>query len=239
MQRFASYLALASILSVAMLVPMGARAPLGHSADSVMLIYLLTLCGISTLLGALAAGSTYSLLGMSRESMAMMTLEPVLAVAVVFSAVQHGTLSLGGIYSGVLHLDELHLSGFVMLGVVLAAMQAFAGRLPFDISEAETELMEGPIIEYSGPKLALFKLTQMTKLFVYSALVVGLFIPWGNGWWYPAALGIFLVKVLVIMIGVGVVAAAHGRYRIDQALQYYAGLFMLSIVALGMAFSGY
>ncbi len=58
-----------------------------------------------------------------------------------------------------------------MLGVMLLSFQAFVQRVPFDISEAETELMEGPLMEYSGPKLALFKYAQMAKLVIYSALV--------------------------------------------------------------------
>ena len=56
MQRFAAYLSLATILSVALLVPMGGRVPLQSGGDAILLIYLLTLCGISSLIAALAAG---------------------------------------------------------------------------------------------------------------------------------------------------------------------------------------
>ena len=51
-----------------------------------------------------------------------------------------------------------------MLAVMLLSFQAFVQRVPFDIAEAETELMEGPLMEYSGPKLALFKYAQMVRL---------------------------------------------------------------------------
>ncbi len=100
MQRFAAYLSLATILSVALLVPMGSRVPLQSGGDAILLIYLLTLSGISTLLAALAAGSTYSLVGMSREMMAMMTLEPLLAVAIVVGAVHTGSLRLDDVFGG-------------------------------------------------------------------------------------------------------------------------------------------
>ena len=64
--------------------------------------------------------------------------------------------------------------------------------MPFDMSEAETEIMEGPLMEYSGPKLALFKYAQMAKLVVYSALFVALFVPWGSDLALPAGLAVVL-----------------------------------------------
>lgn len=239
MQRFAAYLSLATILSVALLVPMGGRVPLQSGGDSILLIYLLTLCGISSLVAALAAGSTYSLVGMSREMMAMMTLEPLLAVAIVVGAIHTGSLRLDDVLGGSLYgAGAFPWAGLIMLGVLVFSLQAFVGRVPFDTAEAETEIMEGPVMEYSGPKLALFKLARMSKLFVYSALFVALFAPWGSGLFYPLSLIIFLAKVFGVVLFVTLIAATHARYRIDQAVRYYAGLFALSLVALVFAVNG-
>lgn len=58
MQRFAVYLALATVLTTACLVPMGFPAPMNNAGDVILLIYLLTLGGICTLLAGLASGST-------------------------------------------------------------------------------------------------------------------------------------------------------------------------------------
>jgi formate hydrogenlyase subunit 4 len=240
MQRFAAWLSFAAILTVALLVPMGTVPPLHGSADTYLLIYLLTLCGISTMLAGLAAGSTYSLVGMSREMMSVMTLEPLLAVAIVIGAVHARSLRLDVVLSGSAYGQAgLPLAGILMLGVAILAFQAFIGRLPFDIAEAETELMEGSLIEYSGPKLALFKFTQMAKLVVYGALVVSLFAPWGEGLPAPLNLVSLLVKLFVLVLAVTLVAATHARYRIDQAVRYYAGLFGASLVALLLALYGY
>jgi len=240
MQRAAAYFAFAAILSVATLVPMGAPAPMDGAADAVLLVYLLTFCGVSTLLAALAAGSTYSLLGMSREMMAMMTLEPILAVAIVIGAVHTRSLRLATVLDGSAYAPGVFpWAGLVMGVVLLLSLQAHLSRLPFDISEAETEIMEGPMVEYSGPKLALFKYVRMAKLVVYSALFVALFVPWGNHLVYPVGLLVLLGKILVLVLAVTVVAATHARYRIDQAIRYYAGLFAASMVALGLAVSGY
>ena len=94
MQRFAACLSLATILTLACLVPLGFPAPLNGSGDAILVIYLLTLSGICTLLAGLAAGSTYSLVGISREMMTMIALEPLFAVAIVSGAVRTGSFRL-------------------------------------------------------------------------------------------------------------------------------------------------
>lgn len=240
MQRFASWLSLAAILTLAILVPMGTTPPLSGAADAYLLISLLTLCGVSTMLAGLAAGSTYSLVGMSREMMSLMTLEPLLAVAVVVSVVHTRSMRLDAVLNGSAYVQAgLPLAGILMLGVAIFAFQALIGRLPFDIAEAETELMEGSMVEYSGPKLALFKFTHMAKLVVYGTLLVSIFAPWGSGLPAPLNLLALLAKLLLLVLVVTLVAATHARYRIDQAIRYYGGLLGLSLVALLLALYGF
>ena len=240
MQRFASWLSLAAILTLAVLVPMGTTPPLSGAADAYLLISLLTLCGVSTMLAGLAAGSTYSLVGMSREMMSLMTLEPLLAVAVFVSMVHTRSMRLDAVLNGSAYVQAgLPLAGILMLGVAIFAFQALIGRLPFDIAEAETELMEGSMVEYSGPKLALFKFTRMAKLVVYGALLVSIFAPWGSGLPAPLNLLALLAKLLLLVLVVTLVAATHARYRIDQAIRYYGGLLGLSLMALLLALYGF
>lgn len=240
MQRLAAYLSLGAVLTVAWLAPMGFAPPLGQAGDVILLIYLLGLCAISTLFAGLAAGSTYSLLGISREMMTMITLEPLLAAALVIGAVHTGSLRLEAVLSGSVYAAAVFpWSGIVMLFLMLLAFQAFVQRAPFDISEAETEIMEGPLMEYSGPKLALFKYAHMAKLVLYSALFVALFAPWGAGLPWYVSVPLFWVKVLGLVLLVTVVAATHARYRIDQALRYYVVLLGAALVALVLASNGY
>ncbi len=239
MQRFAVYLSLATVLTVACLVPLGFPAPMNGVADVVVLIYLLTLAGVCTLLAGLAAGSTYALLGVSREMMAMITLEPLFAIALVIGAVHTHSFRLDTVLNGSVYAADSPLSGVIMLGVMLLSFQAFVQRVPFDTAEAETEIMDGACCEYSGPKLALFKYAQMAKLVIYSALFVALFVPWGNGWSFPLGWLLFWAKVLGLVLLVTVVAATHARYRIDQAIRYFAGLLLVALVALGLASYGF
>jgi len=233
------YLSLASVLTVACLIPMGFPAPMNGAGDAILLIYLLTLAGVCTLLAGLAAGSTYSLLGISREMMAMIALEPLFAVAIVIGAVKTGSFRLDTVLHGSVYGAGFPLSGLLMLVVMVLSFQAFVQRVPFDTAEAETEIMEGALIEYSGPKLALFKYAQMAKLVLYSGLFVTLFVPWGNRLAFPFGWLVFWTKVFGLVLLVTLVAATHARYRIDQALRYFAGLLGVALVALVLASYGY
>jgi formate hydrogenlyase subunit 4 len=240
MQRFVALLSLATVMAVACLLPMGFGAPMNLAGDVILLIYLLTLCGISTLLAGMAAGSTYSLIGVSREMMTMITLEPLLAVAIIVGALHAGSLRLDAVLNGSPYVSSgIPWSGLIMVAVMLLSFQAFVQRVPFDICEAETELMDGPLLEYSGPKLALFQYAQMARLIIYSALFAALFLPWGAQLPFPLGWLLFWVKVFAMVLLVTVVAATHARYRIDQALRYFAGLLGVSAVALVLATLGY
>jgi formate hydrogenlyase subunit 4 len=163
-----------------------------------------------------------------------------LAVALVVGAIHTQSFRLGVVLNGSVYATGgFPWSGVIMLAVMLLSFQAFVQRVPFDISEAETELMEGPLMEYSGPKLALLKYAQMAKLVIYSALFVTLFVPWGSGLPFPISPVLFWAKVFVLVLLVTLVAATHARYRIDQAIRYFASLLVVALVALVLAGYGY
>lgn len=239
-QRLVPALALAAILGVACLLPLGGPIPLAGSGDILLLIFLLTLCSVSTLLAGLAAGSTYSLIGASRELTLLLALEPLLAVALLTGSVRVGSLGLEPVLHGSVWAGAgFPGSGCVLLAVMLLALPAFAQRVPFDVAEAETEIMSGPLVEYSGPKLALFKLAQMARLLVYAGLVVALFLPPAASWPGPVRCVVFWFEVLALVLLVTVVAATHARYRLDQAFHRFAGLLAVALVALGLAGLGW
>jgi len=150
-----------------------------------------------------------------------------------------GSFRLDAVLHGSVYGPGFALSGAIMLVVMLFSFQAFVQRVPFDIAEAETEIMEGALMEYSGPKLALFKYAQMAKLVIHSALFVTLFVPWGSHLPLPLGWLWFWAKVFVVVLLVTVVGATHARYRIDQAIRYFAGLLAVALGALVLASYGY
>jgi formate hydrogenlyase subunit 4 len=239
MQRFAVYLSLATALTISTLIPMGFSAPMNGYGDVMLLIYLLTLSGICTLLAGLAAGSTYSILGISRQMMIMIALEPLFVTAIIIGSIYSQSFRLDIVLSGSVYThDGFPWSGVIMLIVMLLSFQAFVERMPFDISEAETELMEGPLVEYSGPKLAMFKYAAMVKLIIYSALLSDIFIPWQLGSSGPLRWLFFWLKIFMLVLLVTLVAATHARYRVDQAIRYFALLLAAALAALVLATFG-
>jgi formate hydrogenlyase subunit 4 len=240
-QRLAALLALGTTLSLAVLIPIGGRVPLAGRGDAILLVYMITVCGVATLLAGLAAGSPYAVVGVSRGMMSMLTLEPILVVVVIASAVRAGSLGLPAVLAAPLWTapSGVPASGLVLLVVMLLALQAFVERVPFDIAEAETEIMEGALVEYSGPKLALFKYARSVRLLVYASLLVALFSPLGRSWDYPFGILATLGQVLVLVLLVTLVGATHARYRIDQALRYYGALLATAVVGLTLVIAGY
>jgi formate hydrogenlyase subunit 4 len=236
--HIAPMIALASILGVIVFLPLGHQAgALAGSADIVTVVYLLTLGGVGVLLGALSSRNTYSLIGSSREMITMIMVEPVLAMTFILGAVKARSL---GIPESVLGVTGggYGVSVFVMMAAYLMALMAFVGRQPFDIAEAEVEILEGPFAEYSGPNYALFKYYLMLKQMFYAALFVVVFVPPVRTGFYGADVLVQMAFVLVIILVIALVGATNPRLRIDQAQRYYAVWIAASLAAVGLSVYG-
>jgi formate hydrogenlyase subunit 4 len=241
--RIAPPMALAAVVAVLVLVPLGARpSGLGSRADAVAVIYLLTFGGVAILLGALSSRNPFALIGASREMITMIMVEPVLAMTLVLGAVRGGGLGLGtgagSSFYGVAGAG-FSVSSVLMLAVYLAALQAFVARQPFDIAEAEVELLEGPYIEFSGPDFALFRYAMMLKQAFYAFLFAAAFFPVVETGFYAANVLVQLVEMLAVVGLVAVVGATNPRFRIDQAVRYYAALGAAALAAVGLGVLGY
>ena len=113
------------------------------------------------------------------------------------------------------------------------------GKIPFDIAEAEQELQEGPLTEYSGAGLALVKWGLGLKQVVMAALVVSLFVPFGNAPdSAPADLLLSLIlslgKILLVFILASIVenSLARGRFLLTHHLTWLG----FSLAALSYVF---
>jgi len=230
-------MALAASLLLAMLVPMGANPPLGFAGDIIVLLYVATLGAVMVMLAAFGSGSPYAYVGSSREMMMLLTVEPVLVVALVVAAVKAGTLSVGGILEW--HAQNGPTISMVIAGVAFfLALQALAGKLPFDIPEADQEIMGGPLVEQSGPRLALFRWGMWIRQLVFAFLLVELFVPWPRFDMLPADLLLAAVKVLLVLILVALVDVVNPRLRIDQAMSYFLRVGVTALAALAFAVIG-
>lgn len=234
--RMAPVLALSSIVVVLLFLPLGGKATIfTANFDTITLVYMLTLGGVAILMGAMASKSTYAIIGASREMVTMIMVEPILFMILMMGALKVGSLDL---LSVIYTKTGFSLSSVLIILVSLFALQAFVGRQPFDIAEAETEILGGPFVEYSGPNYALFKFYLLLKQTFYAWLLVSVFVPI-TGKLYLLDLLIQGVGVVAVFVLIAVLGATHPRYRIDQAIYYYAGLLFVSLVAIGLSVYGY
>jgi len=118
------------------------------------------------------------------------------------------------------------------------ALQANVGRLPFDIVEAEQEIVGGPMMEFSGPRLALFKMSFYVRQLIFPLILVTIFIPWPAVGSYPLALVATLAKTLVVFVVIGLIDVVNPRLRIDQSMNYMSRVLFVALAALAFASIG-
>jgi NADH-quinone oxidoreductase subunit H len=136
-------------------------------------------------------------------------------------------------------------SGILALVIAVICMQAKLGLVPFDMSEAETEITGGAMVEYSGPPLAVFKLTRMIMLFTMPMFLVAVFCH-GFGWFGPVDTvtwpGVLagILKYVGLVVLVVLIRNTTPRVRIDQAVNFFwMNMISYSFVAVAMAFCGW
>lgn len=236
--RIAPMIAFSSIVAVIAFMPFGFQAnALDNYADVITIIYLLTLGGVSVMLGALSSKNTFASIGASREMITMIMVEPVLAMTFILGVVKVRSMGIDSAIAGV-SSGGYGWSVFLMLAVYLMALQAFVARQPFDITEAEIEILEGPFIEYSGPNYALFKYYMMLKQMFYASLFVMVFVPVAQTGVYALNVIVQLACVAVVFVIISLLASTNPRLRIDQAVRYYSVLIALSLCAVGLSVYG-
>lgn len=203
--RITPYLAVVSVLLIAMIVPiLVTQSPFGWVGDMILVIYLLVLIRFFTSLSGLASGSTFGGVGARRELFVSALIEPLILLVLFVMALLAGSTNLGVISTGVA-TGALPYYATVWLGMISFAFVVFveAGKLPFDLSEAEQEVQEGALTEYSGRGLALMKWGLYMKQLAVVSLFLAVFIPFGSMtslslWAGLLALFVFLLKATVL-----------------------------------------
>jgi NADH-quinone oxidoreductase subunit H len=195
--------------------------------DLIVLLALLALPALSIALGAFASRNPLASLGGSRELKMMLAYELPLILTVCVPILAAGSLRLGDIVLAPAAVAAP--SGVLALGVGVLCMQAMLGQVPFDLPEAETELTGGALIEYSGPPLAVYRLTRAMMLFLVPCSLIALFLmPASRGGPWLLAAGLAYLPLLVILT---LVRNTAPRVRVDQALRFFWG--PVTAVAVG------
>jgi formate hydrogenlyase subunit 4 len=246
LSRIAPYACLVAVAIAALLVPMGTfyatthtfEPPLGTYGDSILFIYFVALAAVAMIATATSSGNPFGFVGASREMMMHLTVEPVLVITLVAAAVNAGSFRMGDMVSWH-HANGPTASMILGAAFLFLALQAQVGKLPFDIAEAEQEVMGGAFIEQSGPKYALLRWAMMAKQIVFCSVFTQVFIPWPMTGHLALDVPINLAKVFVLVLVIGLIDVVNPRLRIDQAVKYYLCLAVLSLSTVFVALAGF
>jgi NADH-quinone oxidoreductase subunit H len=249
-------ISLVAALAAFAVIPIGPPITIGGRSIALIVqdtpVALLYLIGISSLgvygivLGGWSSGSKYSLLGALRGGAQVVSYELALGLALVGVVLVSGTLSIGQIVE-----QQARSVPFVILqplGFLLYFTAAIAetNRAPFDLPEAEQELVAGYHTEYSGFRFALCYIAEYVNVLTVSAIASTLFFGGWTGpfnllpgpWW-------LLIKMVVFAFAFVWLRATLPRLRYDQLMQLSWGILLplglLNVIVtavLVVAFSG-
>jgi NADH-quinone oxidoreductase subunit H len=196
---------------------------------------------LGIILGGWSSNSHYALLGSLRSAAQLVSYEVALAFALLSGVMVAGTLSMQGIVQS--QLDSHVWGAFANYGFMLVpfalyivAATAETNRAPFDLPEAESELVAGFHTEYSGFRFALYFLAEYANVFVVSSVAVTLFL---GGWLRPfpnirlLAIPFNVAFPVILFVGTGALSM-----RLVGPLKSRIHKYLMVLVAAGLVLMG-
>jgi len=195
------------------------------NGDAIISIIILTFICITVFYAGISSYNRFAIVGAERSFLQLIGYEIPLMLSVVGVALNAKNLSLSGIVAsqeGLWHIVGPQMLGFI---VFIVAAQAELERIPFDLPEAEQEIIAGWNIDYSGRRLAMFRLARNIELVFLCGLGATLFLGGPLG---PVIEGYapifytvyFVLKSLIILAILTVIRALFARLRIDQVVGF-------------------
>lgn len=232
---------LSSVLLVSTLLWMNNIDPRSSFlGDLIVAIYFLMIPSISIMMGGFASRNPLASLGASREMKLILSYELPFLLAVLVPVIKGGfTIKLGDLILAQAASGDFawSCSGILAFISAILCVQAKMGLVPFDIPEAEAEIVSGPLIEYSGSALAVFRLMKNTMLFTLPFFLIILFLGGLRGD------GIHILYSVLKYVGVvaviTVIRNTNPRVRIDHAVRFFWGpMTVISALAVFLAVKG-
>ena len=240
----APLLGLAALVTIQLMIPVFGFTAFSGMADVIVILYLLLIPALATIMGAAASGSPYAGVGLSREMVTILACElPLLMVLLAIAKSVGNAMGTGLCFSlsEIAAYQSAHGSLLFHPSMIPAALAFLlvipgeTGSHPFDAAEAETEICEGMLAEYSGKPLGVYKLSHAIKLLTMTSMFVALFLGGlGTGIVVLDAVIQVALCTVVTVIMISFVHAITARLRIEQIFKFYwtavAGLALISLV---------
>jgi NADH-quinone oxidoreductase subunit H len=236
MFRSMPIVAMATVACAFLYLPMWSRGALfGFEGDLIVVLYLLTIPTLSYFLGGVCSTSLFATVGAVRVITQLFAYEVPLFLALLSPALLAGSWSVSGIaaYFG----SHPWYWCFVLPGFAVAVVAALGKleKVPFDIPDAETEIVGGIFTEYSGRLLALIRMTVDMESVVIATLLAAVFLPFGLDFGVVVGFLAYLLKVSLVIALITLLRTIMARLRIDQMMdfcwKYLAPLAFLQIIA--------
>jgi len=198
----------------------GTKALFSFTGDVIVVLYLLTIPTLTFFLGGWYARSVFSMIGAARSITQLFAYEIPLFMSIMAMALLADSWSLSEmtVYYGSHPL--LGLLNVVSFGIALVALLGKLEKVPFDIPEAETEIVAGSFTEYGGRLLAFFRLAIDMEMVVGASLLAAVFLPFGMTFVPVVGFVLYLVKVLFIVGLLSLFRTIFARLRIDQMIDF-------------------
>jgi NADH-quinone oxidoreductase subunit H len=228
-------LVLALSMTPLFLIPMADYSALmWFEGDLILIMFIMTLVIVAMFMGAWASTDRFSTVGGMRVGLQMLGYEIPMTIAMIGPAISGKSLSVSGIVQsqagGIWYVITQPLGFAIALICLLAHLQ----RVPFDVPEAESEIVAGWLVEFSGKKLALLRLAKNFELVLAASLLVSLYLGGPLGFWLPHPSLYFFLKLIVCIFILSNLRALFARFRIDQVLEgawkYLTTLALLQII---------
>jgi len=187
---------------------------------------------IGLIMAGWASNNKYAIVGSLRAAAQSLSYEIPLLMAMVCVVVAAGSLRIGDIVGAQQggHWFILRFPLQLAFLIYFITSMAEVNRVPFDLPEAESELVAGYHVEYSGMRFAFFFLAEFAHLFFVSAFCVTLFFGAWEGPWLPPVVW-FLIKSYALVIAIMWIRWTVPRLRIDQIMSFAWKL----LVPMGLA----
>jgi NADH-quinone oxidoreductase subunit H len=194
-----------------------------YMADSnVALLFVAALGSLGfygLLIGGWASGSKYSLLGGMRAIAQLVSYEVAFTLAVIGVVIHSGSLSFIEIAQKQDNWLWYIVPQFLGFLVFMVAAVAESNRPPFDLAEADGEVVAGYHTEYGGMRFGLFSMSEYINLITLTALCVTLFLGGWHGPWFPGPIW-FLIKLFLLLFVFIWVRTTVPRLRYDQLMRF-------------------
>lgn len=214
-------IAVASAVTAVLYIPLwGGQALYSFEGDLIIVLYLLTIPTMTFFLAGWYSTSLYAAIGSVRTLTQLFSYEVPLYICVLAPAVLANSWSLSGMTAYYSSHPGYWLFNLPGLGVTMVILLGKLEKVPFDIPEAETEIVGGVFTEYTGRFLAFFRMAIDIETVVVASLVSSVFLPFGLG--LPVVIGfvLYLVKVALVVAGVSFLRTIFARARIDQMVVF-------------------